>query len=55
MGDAEALGLAESRGVRGTEGADDAGSGSVVDGAMDARMWGSSIGTPRVADPLLDL
>ena len=42
MGDAEVLGPVESAGTGDIEGADDAGSGSVADGAMDAGMWGSS-------------
>ena len=45
MGDAEVLGPAESAGAGGTKGADDAGGGSVADGAVDAGMWGSSTGT----------
>ena len=44
MGDAEVLGPAKSARTEGTEGADDAGSGSVAEGAMDAGMWGSSTG-----------
>ena len=41
MGDAEILGPDESTGTGGIEGV----SGSVAEGAVDARMWGSSIGT----------
>ena len=44
MGDVEVLSPAESVGTRGTGGADDADSGSMADGAMDAGMWGSSSG-----------
>ena len=48
MGDAEVLGLTESAEAGGTEGADDAGRGSVADGVVDAGMWGSSTGTAGV-------
>ena len=55
MGDVEVLGPVESVRTGGNEGVDDAGSGSTADGAVEAGMWGSSIGTAGVADPLLDL
>ena len=42
IGDAKVLG---SAGTGGTKGEDDAGSGLVVDGAVDAGMWGSLTGT----------
>ena len=45
MIDAELLSRAESVGTGGTEGANDASSGSAADGAMEAGMWGSSTGT----------
>ena len=45
MGDAKVLGPAKSTESGGTGGVDDASSGSVAGGAVDAGMWGSSIGT----------
>ena len=44
IGIAEVLGLAKSIGTGGIEGLDDAGSGSVDVGIVDAGMWGSSVG-----------
>ena len=45
MGNVEVLGPIESTGTEGTEGVDDASGGSVANGAVDAGMWGSSVGT----------
>ena len=42
IGDAEVLGLEKSVGTGGTEGANDASSGSSADRAVEAGMWGSS-------------
>ena len=41
----EVLGPAEYEGIGGTEGAEEAGSGTVTDGAAEAGIWGSSTGT----------
>ena len=42
IGAAKVLGLVELTGIEGTGGSDDAGSGLVPVGTVDARMWGSS-------------
>ena len=44
IGVAEVLGLAEYTRIGGIGGSDDAGSGSVAVGTVDAGMWGSSVG-----------
>ena len=44
-GGAEVLGPAESVGTGGTGGAEDAGSGTVTDGAVETGIWGSSTST----------
>ena len=45
IGAAEVLGQAESIRTEGTKGSNDVGSELVVVGTVDARMWGSSVGS----------
>ena len=54
IGVAEALGPAKSTGTGGTRGSDDAGSGLVAVGTMDARMWAPQQELQVAAGPLLD-